>query len=412
MDARTIGVASDTTPGADLGAEARALITPLLRTHTAMLYYASVRDTLVAWLLTPAGTLRIFALGALTTNELGTLVATLRDGLGADAARLRMARSAEQERGPTRGLGTGGATADRAQAALRAFSARLLPKDLASIVAAGSEVVIVPYGALGLVPFAALPVPGDTMPLGVRYAIRYAPSLRALDRRDTSASESSRALVVGDPAMPIVPLADGRRAQLAPLPGAAAEARWVASHLGTTMLTGRAATETAVRRQLPRAHLVHLATHGLAFGSDARVRDSYVALAPDSLNDGRLTLGEIADDPGLSLSADLVVLSACQTGLGDLKQAEGTVGFQRALLARGARSVLVSLWSVDDRATSLLMQRFYTHWRGLDGHPPMNKAESLRRAQQELRSWRPKRGAPPPFAAPQYWAAFQLVGSS
>jgi CHAT domain-containing protein len=130
-----------------------------------------------------------------------------------------------------------------------------------------------------------------------------------------------------------------------------------------------------------------------------------VALAPDSAHDGLLTLGELADDPALALSAELVVLSACQTGLGDLKQAEGTVGFQRALLGRGARSVLVSLWSVDDRATRLLMERFYAHWLGLDGVPPAGgKAEALRRAQDDVRQTAH-------YAHPRFWAAFQLVGA-
>jgi CHAT domain-containing protein len=168
-------------------------------------------------------------------------------------------------------------------------------------------------------------------------------------------------------------------------------------------LTGTTASETAVREQLPKARLVHLATHGLAFGSEARVRNSYVALAADSQNDGLLTIGELLDDV-LPLSADLVVLSACQTGLGDLKQAEGTVGFQRAFLAKGARSVLVSLWSVDDKATALLMDRFYTHWLGPDRQPAKSKAEALRQAQIDVRSTKG-------YESSRYWAAFQLVGA-
>jgi CHAT domain-containing protein len=101
------------------------------------------------------------------------------------------------------------------------------------------------------------------------------------------------------------------------------------------------------------------------------------------------------------MRAELVVLSACQTGLGDLKQAEGTIGLQRAFLARGARSVLVSLWNVDDAATRLLMERFYTHWLGATPH---TKAEALQLAQRDVR-------AQPQFAHPMYWAGFQLVGA-
>lgn len=103
--------------------------------------------------------------------------------------------------------------------------------------------------------------------------------------------------------------------------------------------------------QLPQAQLVHLATHGYAYATEAWARKSFVALAPDSVHDGLLTVGEILEDPTLQLQAELVVLSACQTGLGDLKEAEDTIRFQRAFLAKGARSVLVSSWSVSDDVT-------------------------------------------------------------
>jgi CHAT domain-containing protein len=156
---------------------------------------------------------------------------------------------------------------------------------------------------------------------------------------------------------------------------------------------------------MANAPVIHLATHGFAFGSDARVLDSFVALAPDSVADGAgnglLTVGEMIED-GPRLTAELVVLSACQTGLGNLKQAEGTVGLQRAFLAKGARTVLVSLWSVSDDATELLMRRFYTHW--LDDADRPSKAEGLRRAQADVRQTKG-------FEHPRYWAAFQLVGA-
>jgi CHAT domain-containing protein len=153
------------------------------------------------------------------------------------------------------------------------------------------------------------------------------------------------------------------------------------------------------------APVIHLATHGFAYSADAKVLDSFVALARDSTaggaGNGLLTVGEVIDDVP-HLTADLVVLSACQTGLGNLKQAEGTVGLQRAFLAKGARSVLVSLWSVSDRATELVMRGFYTHWLRDADNP--GKAEALRRAQEDVRR-------APGFADPRYWAAFQLVGA-
>jgi CHAT domain-containing protein len=279
--------------------------------------------------------------------------------------------------------------------------------------------VIVPQGALNLVPFAALPQ-GRRGSYGERFALRYAPSLATLaetERRPALPAarrgELRHALVVGNPVMPEVEPADAEAApaamlvtrgggtRLEPLPAAEAEARQVATRFGAPLLTGAEASETRIRRELATAPLVHLATHGIVYSSDARVRQSFLALAPDSLHDGRLTVGEVIDE-GPMLSAELVVLSACQTGLGNLRQAEGTVGLQRAFLARGARGVLVSLWSVSDEATGLLMQSFYRHW--LDDRDEPSKAEALRRAQMDVRRV-------PKFREPLYWAAFQLVGA-
>jgi CHAT domain-containing protein len=319
-----------------------------------------------------------------------------RGGAGGD-------KEQESTTGLSRGVeGEEPSLADVAAAAT-SLSAQLVPNDLLRDVPPGSELVIVPQGALGLVPFAALTAPGDSIPLGIRYALRYTPSLRALDDAERKSSVGNLQLIVGDPAMPYVTDAAGHRDRLRDLPAARAEGASVAQRFGAQLLTGGAATETAVREQLPRARIVHLATHGLAYGSEARVRSSYVALAPDGVNDGLLTIGELLDDVP-PLSADLVVLSACQTGLGDLKQAEGTVGFQRAFLAKGARSVLVSLWSVDDKATALLMDRFYAHWLGPDQKPARSKAEAMRQAQNDVRSTKA-------YESPKYWAAFQLVGA-
>jgi CHAT domain-containing protein len=294
----------------------------------------------------------------------------------------------------------GGAPAD---GALGRLAALLLPRELRAALPGGGALVVVPHGVLALVPFAALPL--GTGAVGGQYAVRYVPSLSALgaERRPAPGAEAATALVVGDPAMPALPGAGGRAAPLPALPGAAREARWVAARLGVLPLTGRAATESAVRARLPRARLVHLATHGYAFASDARARDSFVALAADPASDGLLTAGELLDAAALALAADLVVLSACQTGLGRATDAEGPVGLARAFLARGARSVLVSLWSVSDAATALLMRRFYAHWLGDRDRP--GKAEALRRAQADVRRT-------PGFAPPRFWAAFQLVGAA
>ena len=93
------------------------------------------------------------------------------------------------------------------------------------------------------------------------------------------------------------------------------------------------------------------------------------------------------------------MLGACQTGLGNLKDAEGTVGLQRAFLARGARSTLVSLWDIDDRASAVLIREFYVQWLTAG----VGKSEALRRAQEAVRHM-------PGFELPRFWAAFVLAG--
>lgn len=407
---------SDTIAGADLAAEADRLLEPLRATRTALLYYMADGDTLRAWFFSPVGGLKVLPALSATKRGLAEQIMTARSEIGADEASVRQRRGeSPRPNGVNRKDGDDEdeeADEEAAVQALRALSAAL-PAEMESRLPPGTELVIVPHGTLGQVPFAALTVPGDTVPLGVRNPLRYAPSLRALGAAEASGGLEStvgvgkargRALVVGNPEMPHVYDGADYKYQLSELPGAAEEGRWVARRLGTQVLTGAGASESVIRRLISGASIVHLATHGLAYGTEARVRDSYVALAPGAGEDGFLTLGELLDDASLRLTADLIVLSACQTGLGEPREAEGTVGLQRGLLAKGARSVLVSLWSVNDAATQLLMERFYTHWLDESGLPSLTKAEALRRAQSDVR-------ADQRFSNPRYWAAFQLVGA-
>jgi CHAT domain-containing protein len=302
-----------------------------------------------------------------------------------------------------------------AESAAQALGALLLPPELEERLDPATELVIIPQGPLTLVPFASLPLGRSRSaladPFGAPHPARLAPSLRALREaegrpavlnRAGGAQRLRRSLVVGNPTMPSVTSFSGAPVRLAALPNAATEAKWLAGRLGSAWLTAGQASEWTVRRRLTSAPLIHLATHGYAFSSEARSRQSFVALAPGRGHDGVLSVGEVVDDPAIRLEAELVVLSACQTGLGDLRQAEGTVGLQRAFLAKGARSVLVSLWSVSDAVTSLLMRRFYTHW--LDDRQQVSKAEALRLAQEDVR-------ATPGYQHPRFWAAFQLVGA-
>jgi len=166
--------------------------------------------------------------------------------------------------------------------------------------------------------------------------------------------------------------------------------------------------------ELASFRTLHLATH--AFADPQRPERSSLilsqvglpdplqaALAGERVYDGRLTVQEILQE--WRLEADLVTLSACETGLGLEVAGEGLVGFAHAFLQVGARALLVSLWKVDDLATSLLMERFYENlWqRGL------GKAAALKEAKSWLRDLETPDGRRP-FAHPFYWSAFVLIG--
>lgn len=310
----------------------------------------------------------------------------------------------------------------RSEEALREASATLLPVLLRRRLQADSGLLtaLLP-GPLALLPIAALPVGDDGTALGERRPVRLVPSLALLDDAPTPralrgqvAGAAGRALVVGDPSpLPLpapvprggAPRDSGARGDaaraFAPLPSARREAAEVAALLQVNPLIGSAARESAVRARLADADVVHFAAHAVAFAAAGRSTDSFIALAPDTRADGRLSVAEILGDPTLHLRASLVVVSACESGIGELRWTEGTLGLQRALLARGARTTLVSLWRVRDDATRVLMTAFYRHWlRDADSPAP---AEALQRAQADVRRV-------PGFEHPYYWAGFQVIG--
>jgi CHAT domain-containing protein/Tfp pilus assembly protein PilF len=161
---------------------------------------------------------------------------------------------------------------------------------------------------------------------------------------------------------------------------------------------GREAREERVKAgDLGPYRFVHFATHG--FLNEGNPKLSGLLLAsegPTSEEDGVLQLGEIYD---LELHADLVTLSACETGRGRVAKGEGVIGLTRGFLYSGARNVLVSLWQVSDATTSELMVDFYGAMLG-----GTRKADALRAAKLALI------GRDPESAKPYYWAPFVLIG--
>jgi CHAT domain-containing protein len=185
---------------------------------------------------------------------------------------------------------------------------------------------------------------------------------------------------------------------LDPLPGSEREAIQIAKFFNTEALTGSQATKAAVMQKMQRSRIIHLATHGLLQDFKGFGVPGAIALAPsgkpDDVVDGLLTAGEIFD---MKLQADLVVLSACNTGGGTIT-GDGVVGLSRSLISAGVPSVLVSLWAVNDDSTAFLMTEFY---RNLQQNP--DKAVALRQAMLTTMKQYPN---------PKQWAAFTLIGEA
>lgn len=263
------------------------------------------------------------------------------------------------------------------------------------------RIIFLPQGALFLVPFPALQDESGKY-LIEKHTLLTAPSIQVLDltrqQRTRIARERQNngvALVVGNPTMPSVSPSPGEKPQpLSPLPGAEREANAIAPLLDTQPLIGNQATETAIRQQLEKARIIHLATHGLL--DEERGLGSALALAPSpsTQDDGLLTAEEILN---LKLNAELVVLSACDTGRGRIT-GDGIVGLSRSFITAGVPSAIVSLWQVPDAPTAFLMTQFY---QTLASNP--DKAQALRHAMLATMKQHPH---------PIDWAAFTLIGES
>ncbi|MEO1673035.1 MAG: CHAT domain-containing protein, partial [Cyanobacteria bacterium J06631_2] len=251
----------------------------------------------------------------------------------------------------------------------------LLPQDPEELV------VFIPQGSLFLVPFPALQNSAGEF-LIEQHTLQLSPSIQTLGMKQPAAIDSSQALIVGNPA----PMPDS----LSQLSGAEAEAKAIAKILGTTAIIGEAATETTAIARMQEAKLIHLATHGL-FDEHQGLQSSLAFSTRDN-QDGFLTAEEILD---LDLAADLVVLSACNTGRGKIT-GDGVVGLSRSFLLAGAQSTMVSLWYVPDLATSALMTDFYQQLQG-----DLSQPQALRRAMLNTMETYP---------SPREWAAFVLVG--
>ena len=260
----------------------------------------------------------------------------------------------------------------------------------------GDELLIIPDGLLGLVPFAAF-VDKDSKYLSETFKIRIAPSLTTLKLINDCPENyhcKSGALLVGNPCFEEITDLLGKP-WFQPLPHAEKEVQIIGKIINATPLVGKEATKDEVLKRIASVALVHIATHGSAETGD-------ICLAPNPSRKYRKPEKEdymlkMSDIKALKLRARLVVLSSCHSGRGNVS-AEGVVGIAWALLASGARSVLASLWAIGDEATMEFMKTFYKHLRDGD-----NASTALNKAMKCLRESEK-------FSAPKNWAPFVLIG--
>ncbi len=326
--------------------------------------------------------------------------------------------------------------------ALRSLSARLyaaLVEPALSRISGASRLLILADGPLHLLPFSALVTAQDEQRaryLIEDYVLHTAASMSVLSelKRSPDLRPSETDLIAfGDPIYPDANDVDEGRfdplrgRQLSSLPSSRREVLDIANLFQdrAQVFLGREAREEKVKSIPANTRFVHFASHGIL--DPSAPTDSFLALSMTSTRtsseNGLLQAWEILEQ--LQWNAELVTLSACDTGLGRQAGGEGLIGLTRAFLAAGARAVVASMWAVPDRPTAPLMVRFYEALK--DG---TRKDEALRTAQLMLlrepvavpnesgSTWGARllqwlRGPPKVDAShPYYWAAFQLYGDA
>ena len=257
----------------------------------------------------------------------------------------------------------------------------------------GDEVTIVPDGTSFLIPFAAL-VDQHSRYLSETFRIRLVPSLTSLKLMAECPEgyhSTSGALLVGDPWVENVRF---RRKRVKQLPAARKEVEMIGKILRIDPLTGKDATKGEVLSRLNSVALVHIAAHGCTETGEIILSPNPTRSKKPKEEDFLLTMADVLN---AKLRARLVVLSCCHSGRGKIK-AEGVVGIARAFLGAGARSVLASLWAIDDEATLEFMRIFYEHL--MEGQ---RASKSLNQAMKAMRE-------SDNFSDMKYWAPFVLIG--
>lgn len=255
-----------------------------------------------------------------------------------------------------------------------------LPRDFVERLGAVGEIVLLPSGALAQLPWNALMIEalaGRQQGFSLVVAADFESAL-STRLKWSPVGARDKVLVVGNP---------DYAGRLAQLPGAEAEARFYGKTYGVEPLLGLEATVPRVRKALEEADVAFLATHGFSDPAEP-LEGGAIALAGGRLEARTIQRMQLERQP-------LIVLSACETGLGQVHEA-GTIGLARAFQLAGASGVVMSLWSVDDQATRLLMEYFVDELRRA------SPSLALVRAQLRLKKTHPD---------PRHWGAFSYFGT-
>jgi CHAT domain-containing protein/Tfp pilus assembly protein PilF len=266
------------------------------------------------------------------------------------------------------------------------------------------DLVILPTGRLSIIPFETL-LTKTSKPSTSYQALPY------LINRFTVRYEFSAGLLLQKTKQPVTkkasiflcaPVSFPEKDNLNELPGTESEVNEISQLFASKNIEHASymrleANEHLVKsNSLKKYSVLHFATHGVVDENNPELSKIFLQNTSDA-EDGNLFAGEIYN---LELDANLVTLSACQTGLGKISKGEGVIGLSRALVYAGAKNIIVSFWSVADESTAELMKKFY---EGVLNNSSGGYADNLREAKLSILKNEK-------YAAPYYWAPFILIG--
>ncbi|HEX8176965.1 MAG TPA: CHAT domain-containing tetratricopeptide repeat protein [Pyrinomonadaceae bacterium] len=418
----------------------------VLDDKTALLEYSLGTPNSYLWAVTQGG-VSLYKLPSRSTVDQQAI--DLRAQLVPAKLRTRLV-GADVASGQTRGLGLSTAPVDNAAVTAFANASNALYKTAVEPAAkeiGDKRILVVADGSLNYVPFEALvSASGGADYSALPYLVKtnevvYAPSASVIGviRKQAKPAAGKGMLLIADPVFnsgdprargaaaapatggdtrglglssaikdvageaPAASGAAGTGLPLARLMGTRAEAEQIGQIVKTsggtadTWLDLNANEANVSTRDLKNYRVVHIATHGLLNAERPQFTGLVLSLVGNKAGDGFLRTDEIFN---LNLGSPLVMLSACETGLGKEKKGEGVIGLTRAFMYAGAPTVGVSLWSVADRSTADLMTNFYRKMLTGQGMPA---GAAMRQAQVDMITAKK-------YAAPFYWAPFVLVG--